>query len=288
MGKESNLSIAKLASLEALLCIAKYRLRPRCIAASWGHIFASDSLRTASGHSEGNADWQRALPRRMSVQTIRNRWVLWLSLMTKSVLSIDCKWMWLCDNIACYNISNTILSYSRLHAANLRGCVAKKKLLVTRRTRNLQQRWATRVECWGLRNWRNVIFCDEFRVILYWYNDRPIVWREELKRYAPACLQPVRRRAREELCAAWPPCRSPRNNEQKHVYRHLAAAHVAICWSHISAAKSVVCLTARQCPVPHCQTQHRLAGKATLQAQDVASAKSRHERHWNSVGSGYG
>ena len=70
-----------------------------------------------------------------------------------------------------------MLSHYRLYAANPGGCVAKKKLLVSRRTRNLRLRWTTRVERWGLQNWRHVTFSDEFRITLYKCDGRTVVKR---------------------------------------------------------------------------------------------------------------
>ena len=94
----------------------------------------------------------------------------------------------------------TFLLCFRLHAGGLNGRIAKWKPLTNRRIRAAWRRWASIVQDWTVdRNWRYVVFSDEFCVTLFKCGGKTIVWHQEGERYAPACLNQPRSQSRAPL-----------------------------------------------------------------------------------------
>lgn len=78
--------------------------------------------------------------------------------------------------------------------------MAKKKPFTDVRSRAARRRWAARVRPWTvLRNWRHMVFSDEFRVTLFKCDGRTIVWRQENERYLPSCLKLTRLQNRQSV-----------------------------------------------------------------------------------------
>ena len=94
----------------------------------------------------------------------------------------------------------TFLLCIRLHAGGLNDRIAKRKSLANRRIRAVRRRWAARFQDWTVgRNWRHVVFSDEFRVTLFKCNGRTIVWRQNGEQYTPACWSTPRSQSRASL-----------------------------------------------------------------------------------------
>lgn len=95
-----------------------------------------------------NADFRQATGRRVSTQTIRNRF----------------------------------------HASNLRACRPAVRPILTRQHRIARQHWATDHANWQLRHWTPVLFTDESRFCVDFHDGRRRVWREPGERYFACCI----------------------------------------------------------------------------------------------------
>ena len=84
----------------------------------------------------------------------------------------------------------SFIFFFRLLLDKLRGCVAKRKPPTSPRIRRTRMRWSRFVQQWTTqRNWRRVVFSDEFHATIGKCNGRVFVRRGPHERYSPVCLQ---------------------------------------------------------------------------------------------------
>ena len=77
----------------------------------------------------------------------------------------------------------------RLHRANIRSRVARRKPLISLQNRVRRVRWARRVQNWTVQdNWRHIVFSDESRFCLSFDDGRIRVWRTNGTAYHPGNL----------------------------------------------------------------------------------------------------
>ena len=123
--------------------------RPRCTTAREDRylclIARRQKFQSAVRH---NADFTQAAGRRVSIQTIRNRF----------------------------------------HASNLRACRPTVRLILTRQQRIARQHWAMDHANGQLCHWTPVLFTDESRFCVDIHDGRRRVWREPGQRYFACCI----------------------------------------------------------------------------------------------------
>ena len=79
----------------------------------------------------------------------------------------------------------------RLHAAGLRGCVAVKKPLLSKRHKSARKKWAKERKTWTEDDWSRVVFSDESTFEVFSHSRQLYVRRKPNERYLPECLAPT-------------------------------------------------------------------------------------------------
>ena len=136
------------------------------------------------------AEWQTTLNHVVSVSTVRRRYVMMSRIAQRQNEPLQSPFI--------IKLLMT-LSHQRC-TCGVNGRIAKRKPLTNRRIRAARRRWAARVQDWTVdRNWRHVVFSDEFHVTLFECDCKTIVWWQGGERYDPACLNPQRSQSSASL-----------------------------------------------------------------------------------------
>ena len=92
-------------------------------------------------------------------------------------------WSRKCD----VDVSSRTVRY-RWNKQGLRGCIAKKKPLITKTNKVKRYDWAIQMKDWMEDNWNSVLWSDESSFQLFQNSRRTVVWRRKGEEYEQSCI----------------------------------------------------------------------------------------------------